>query len=148
MLSRDLQLLAAAVDALQEAWIVEDRVYEMRGHALNADQLPAIDVALLSAESEALTIHASGIEHRLTLQVDVCAQETADDESVARVADPIMVRTHEVLTTDPTIADLCAEIRLTSREWIDDRAAGGFMRLRMTYEIEHYSSGTDLSAEP
>lgn len=146
--SRDLQILGAAVAALREAWIVEHRVFEMRGHSLNADQLPAIDVALVSAESQALTIHASGIEHRLSLQVDVCAQETAADVSVARTVDPIMVRAHQVLMTDATIAGLCADIRLTEREWIDDRAAGGFMRLRMTYEVEHYSSGTDLSSEP
>lgn len=146
--SRDLQLLIAAVDSLREAWIVEHRVFEMRGHALADDQLPAIDVSLESSESEPLTIHANGVRHVTTLQVDVCVRETANEDSVARVADRLMVDAHETLMTDATLAGLCAGIELTGREWVDERAAGGILRLRMTYQVEHFTSRTDLTAEP
>lgn len=146
--SRDLRILSTAVEALREAWIVEDRVFEMRGHAINADVLPAIDVALVSGESEALTIHANGLVHRLTLQVDVCVQETANETSAARVADPVMTGAHRTLMTDAALAALCADISLVDREWIDERTAGGFLRLRMTYAIEHYTARADLTAEP
>lgn len=147
MASRDMQILDAVVAALREAWIVEDRVFEMRGHSLHEDVLPAIDVKVVSADTVDVTVHGSAIEHLLTLQVDVCVREV-EGESVARTADPIMVAAHRVLIEDTTLAALVAEFRLTSREWVDERANGGFLRLQMTYEAEHYTARADLSFEP
>jgi hypothetical protein len=147
MASRDVQILDAVVEALKAAWIVEDRVFEMRGYSLHEDVLPALDVKLVSADTLELTVHSTALEHLVTLQVDVCVREV-EGESIARTADPIMVATHRTLTTDAALAALVTELRLTAREWVDDRANGGFLRLQMTYEAEHYTARADLSLEP
>lgn len=144
MSSVDVQILGAAVEALRDADIVSDRVFEMRGVALVEDDLPAIDVALLSSSSTVLTIHGSALEHVTTLQLDVCVAEQLG-ESVARTADAAMLRAHQVMVTDASIAALVQQIRLVGREWIDERAAGHFLRVRMSYEIEHFTQGDDLS---
>jgi hypothetical protein len=146
-ISRDIQVVNAAVAALRLAWIVDDRVYEMRGLTIGEDALPCIDVAPESADTEELTIHANALEHLLTLRVDVCVREV-DGESVARTADPLMLAAHTALMNDPALGALVASLRLTSREWVDERANGLFLRLRMTYVAEHYSSRVDLSLEP
>jgi hypothetical protein len=146
MASREIQILDAAVEALRAAGIVEHRVFEMRGHSLHEEDLPAIDVMLVSGESEELTIHYTGLQHTLTMRVDVCVREV-EGESVLRTADPVVVAAHRALMTDDPLAALVGDIRLTSREWVDERANGAFLRVQMTYEVEHYTARDDLTIE-
>jgi sugar/nucleoside kinase (ribokinase family) len=55
--------------------------------------------------------------------VDLAHVREVEGESIARTADPIMVATHRTLTTDAALAALVTELRLTAREWVDDRTA-------------------------
>lgn len=142
--SRDLQILAAFVRALRDNQMVDDRVFEMRGAAIGEDELPAIDVGMTTADTVDATIHGMA-EHVLQVQVEVCVREELG-ESPARTVDPYMTQAHAVVMTDATLGALVDSIDLTSREWVASSTPGGFLRMRMNYEVTHYTSRSDLTA--
>jgi hypothetical protein len=150
MATRERLIVDAMIDALMDAQVdgVDDRVYEDRGFAIAAADLPAIDVRIERDEVEVLDFAENQLGHILTVEIGVLARDEVGRSAMA-VMDPIIAQSHAAIMQSETLRALVRSVSPGSTfVQRQDGGDGVVARRTMTFVIDHVTSVDDLEAAP
>jgi hypothetical protein len=150
MATRDRLIVEAVLAALREAQIaaVEDRVYEDRGFAVAAQDMPAIDVMVDDISDELRDFHDEQLAHRMRVQVAVMARERLG-ESPSSIAAPIAAAAHRAVFGSAELAAVAAAVEPAGTTMQRQATGDGVvLRRSQTYLIDFATLFDDLEAAP
>jgi hypothetical protein len=134
------QLVQAVIAGIAPA-IAPVMLYRQPTVALSREASPAL---LLFLESDAVLAHANDrVDRTLTIRLVALAREDTAFDTV----DQLMVTTHAVLMSDPTIAGLALGIRELDAEWEAEDADAGAVALPARYELRYRTVVSDLTRQ-